>query len=241
MEETVQHVQMPHKLGERLNNQKLLPVDKLVYVYMRKYADKDGVTFVSIEHLAAECRLNQRTVSASLNRLLSCEELYLMADKIGRSKAYKFNMDSDKFEMFSFDCLNELSGDYSTNEKCVIIGIHEFEFKRQTYGIITYDLEDLALKVNMSIPVLKKTIKSLEAKGVMITKRIPGQTGLVRQVDYKKIFQDILYTKKKVDEHDIEINELKEQNAQFQEQIEYLNNELKYLRQKVQSQHSFSF
>lgn len=210
MKNKVQHVKMPHALGERLNQKKLLPVDKLVYVYMRKYADKDGITFVSVEHLAIECKLNPRTVSASITRLLECQELFLMEEKIGRSKCYKFNLSSDKFEMFSFECLSELCSDYTTNEKCVIIGIHEFEFKRQTYGIITYSLEDLASKVNMSVPVLKKTIKSLESKGVMLAKRIPGQSGIVRQVDYKKIFQDILYTKQKVDEHDIEIKGLKE-------------------------------
>lgn len=236
----IQHVKMPHKLGERYDK-RLLPVDKLVYVYMRKYADKEGNTFVSIETLATECGVNPRTVSSSITRLLSAQELYLQEDKIGRSKKYKFNMSSERFEMFSFQCLEELKANYTVNEKCVIIGIHELEFKRKEYGILTYSLPELAEKINMSVSTLKRTLKSLEEKGAMLTKRLPGQQGLVRQVDYKKIFQDILYTKKKVEEHDIEINELKEQNAQFQEQIEYLNNELKYLRQKVQNQHSFSF
>ena len=112
--------------------------------------------------------------------------------------------------MFSFECLKELQDNYTVNEKCVIIGIHELEFKRETYGFINYSLQELADKINMSLRTLQRTLKSLEEKGVMFTKKLPGRQGLVRHVDYKKIFQDILYTKEKVEEHDKDISNLKE-------------------------------
>lgn len=239
----IQHVQMPHQLGERLNKEKLLPVDKLVYVYMRKYADKEGITFVSIEKLATECGVNPRTVSNSILRLLKAQELYLLEDKIGRSKKYQFNMSSERFEMFSFECLEELKANYTVNEKCVIIGIHELEFKKKTYGIITYNLSELSDKINMSLSTLKRTLKSLEDKGAMITKNIPGQNGIIRQVDYKKIFQDILYTKEKVQEHDIEINSLKEELAIVREELRNARKEQEYLKKQLEDKNpkSFSF
>ena len=49
---------MPHQLGTFNKDIKLMPVDKLVYVYMRSHMDKDNMTFVSIDTLASECELN---------------------------------------------------------------------------------------------------------------------------------------------------------------------------------------
>lgn len=208
----VQHVKMPHKMGIVEEKHTLQPVDKLVYVYMRKYADKEGKTHISLERLSKECNLNRRTVASSITRLIKCQELTLMAQSDGKGKAreYKFNLQSKNFEMFSFECLKELQAiedgkpKYSTSEKCVIIGLHELEFNRKEYGFVTYKLMELAEKINMSLPTLKRTIKSLEDKGVMETKKQDGQ--LIRKVDYTKIFQDILYTKEKVEEHENKIN-----------------------------------
>ena len=52
------HIQMPHRLGTFNKDVKLMPVDKLVYVYMRSHMDKNHITFVSIDTLASECELN---------------------------------------------------------------------------------------------------------------------------------------------------------------------------------------
>ena len=37
---------------------KLKPVDKLVYVYLRSFANKEGETFVSIDTLSSKCELS---------------------------------------------------------------------------------------------------------------------------------------------------------------------------------------
>lgn len=217
----VQHVQMPHELGTRnVKEIRLMPVDKLVYVYMRKHADSQGYTYVSVSTLSEECGINRRTVVNSINRLLLTQELYLDVSTTTkyRSKHYRFNMNSKHFEMFSYECLKELQDNYSVNEKCVIIGIHELEFKRETYGFINYSLQELSEKINMSLSTLKRTIKSLENKGVILPKKSHGQQGIVRQVDYKKIFQDILYTKEKVDEHDDRIKKLEEKVLYLEEE-----------------------
>ena len=61
-------------------------------------------------------------------------------------------------------------------------------------------------------------MKSLENKGVILPKKLHSQQGIVRQVDYKKIFQDILYTKEKVDEHDDRIKKLEEKVLYLEEE-----------------------
>ena len=84
------------------------------------------------------------------------------------------------------------------------------EFIKEQRKLKCLTQKELADKINMSLRTLQRTLKSLEYKGVMFTRKIPGQHGLVRHVDYKKIFQDILYTKEKVEEHDKDISNLKE-------------------------------
>lgn len=231
----IQHVQLPHELGTRnVKEVKLLPVDKLVYVYMRKHANEEGSTFASVSLLAQECGINRRTVMGAIERLLQTQELYLdiSSDSPGRSKRYKFNMQSEHFEMFSFECLKELQDNYSVNEKCVLIGIHELEFKKETYGCINYSLQELATKINMSLATLKRTIKSLEDKGVMLAKKIPGKQGVVRHVDYKKIFQDILYTKEKVEQHDNQIKDINERLDSLQEKFDYMVQDRDFYKNK---------
>lgn len=49
---------MPHELGFMNKSITLKPVDKLVYVYLRSYANKDLQTFVSIDTLAEKCELS---------------------------------------------------------------------------------------------------------------------------------------------------------------------------------------
>lgn len=54
----MKHTQFPHQLGKTLLPEKLLPVDKLVYVYLRSHTNSEGITFVSVDTLALECVLN---------------------------------------------------------------------------------------------------------------------------------------------------------------------------------------
>lgn len=49
---------MPHELGLMNKSIILKPVDKLVYVYLRSYANKDLITFVSMDTLAERCELS---------------------------------------------------------------------------------------------------------------------------------------------------------------------------------------
>lgn len=164
---------MPHQLGMYNKDVKLVPVDKLVYVYMRSHINKDAQTFVSAETLAMECELDRRTVSKSIARLLEAQEIYLVEDKSGRrSKTYQFNRDSRHFEMFSQECLDFLKKEkYTTNEKCVLICLHEFSYKTQNYGELSDTLEEISKNILMPIATLKRTMKTLSDRGVIEYKR----------------------------------------------------------------------
>ena len=100
---------------------------------------------------------------------MEAQEIYLIEDKSGRrSKIYKFNKDSRHFEMFSQECLDFLKKEkYTTNEKCVLICLHEFSYKTQNYGELNDTLEEISHNISMPIATLKRTMKTLSDRGVI--------------------------------------------------------------------------
>lgn len=177
------HTQMPHELGFQNKTIKLKPVDKLVYVYLRSFANKEGETFVSIDTIASKCELSWKTVSDSITRLLQAQELLLVAKDNGcRSRTYKIAKDDRHFEMFSQEFLDHLENqDYTISEKCVLICLHEHSYKTQNYGELHDSLEIMATKINMSLRTFKMAMSSLRNKGI-ITQQHNHENKLVRRV-----------------------------------------------------------
>ena len=225
------HIQMPHRLGTFNKDVKLMPVDKLVYVYMRSHMDKNHITFVSIDTLASECELNWKTVSKSIARLLEAQEIYLIEDKSGRrSKIYKFNKDSRHFEMFSQECLDFLKKEkYTTNEKCVLICLHEFSYKTQNYGELNDSLEEISHNISMPIATLKRTMKTLSDRGVIeYTKNANNQP--VRHIQWDKIMMQMIY---QVQENTKDICEIKEENKKINTELKEAKETIKELKEQI--------
>jgi hypothetical protein len=178
------HTQMPHELGCQNKDIKLKPVDKLVYVYLRSFANKDGETFVSIDTLSDKCELSWKTVSDSVLRLLEAQEILLVAKDSGcRSRTYKIAKDERHFEMFSQEFLDHLGNkQYTISEKCVLICLHEYSYKTQTYGELHDTLNVMAEKINMPIRTFKLAMSSLKKKGV-IKDEYNHENQLVRRVE----------------------------------------------------------
>ena len=176
------HTQMPHELGCNSNIQ-LKPVDKLVYVYLRSYANKDGETFVSIDTLAEQCELSWKTVSESITRLLQAKELTLVTEDSGRRcKTYKIVKDDRHFEMFSQEFLDHLKNqNFTISEKCVLICLHEYSYKTNTYGELQESLDVMSSKINMPERSFKRAMVSLKNKNI-ITQTFNHQNKLVRRV-----------------------------------------------------------
>ena len=225
------HIQMPHQLGMFNQDVKLIPVDKLVYVYMRSHIDKDAKTFVSIDTLAEECELNWRTVSKSIARLLEAQEIYLVEDKSGRrSKTYQFNKDSRHFEMFSQECLDALKKEkYSTNEKCVIICLHEFSYKTQNYGELHDSLDEISKNILMPISTLKRTMKSLTDRGILQNTH-NNKHEPVRRIQWDKLMMEMIY---QVKENTEDIRQIKEENKLLKSQLKDTNEQVKELTKTV--------
>lgn len=178
------HTQMPHELGLMNKSVTLKPVDKLVYVYLRSYADKDLITFVSMDTLAERCELSWKTVSDSITRLLQAQELLLVADDSGRRcRTYKITKDERHFEMFSQDFLDHLKEqDFTISEKCVLICLHEHSYKTQNYGELKGTLQQMADNINMPLRTFKLAVSSLKKKGV-IKDEYNHEHQLVRRVE----------------------------------------------------------
>lgn len=177
------HTQMPHELGFLNNQIKLKPVDKLVYVYLRSYSQNNGHVKISIDTLAAKCELSWRTVSESLTRLMQAQEISIILNDNGsRCKTYKIEKDDRHFEMFSQEFLDHLEKNkYTISEKCVLICLHEYSYKTESYGELHDTLDVMANKINMSIRTFKLAMSSLKKKGV-IKQEINHNHQLVRRV-----------------------------------------------------------
>lgn len=221
------HTQLPHELGIN-SNTNLKPVDKVVYVYMKSFTNKDGYTYVSIDKLADECELNWRTVSDSVARLQDANEIKIVTDenkvaKGSRSKTYQILNYDRKFEKISQECLDYLkNGNFSTNEKCVIICTHEYSWKFEEYGELTDTLDELAEKIHMPVRTFKRTISDLMKRGIIL-KTYNNKNQLVRRVQWDKIMMQMIYQVKKNTE---DIEKLKQKN-------EFLENKIAELEEKI--------
>lgn len=218
------HTQMPHELG--MNKGILLkPVDKLVYVYLRSYADKNLQTFVSMDTLAERCELSWKTVSDSIVRLLEAQELFLVSEDSGRRcRTYKIAKDERHFEMFSQDFLDHLKEqDFTISEKCVLICLHEHSYKTQNYGELKGTLTQMANSINMPEKSFKRAMLSLKKKGV-IKDEYNQENQLVRRVEWKKIMMDMLYQVKQNTE---DIVTIKQELSNTKTELDEVRKELK--------------
>ena len=210
---------MPHCLGKAVDDIKIEPVDKLVYVYMRSHINANNIVKISLDYLAEECEIDRRTVAKSITRLLGTQEISLLSDNNGKkARSYKFNKDSRHFEMFSQECLEHLkNNEYSVSEKCLLICIHEYTYKTSHHGDLNDTLEDISKKINMSLSTLKRAMKSLIEKGVIDP--IKQNNQIIRRIEWKKIMMDTIYQVKKNTE---DIEDLKQENRELRNEINQL-------------------
>ena len=71
--------------------------------------------------------------------------------------------------------------DYTISEKCVLICLHEYSYKTQTYGELQDTLNIMAEKINMPIRTFKSAMQSLRKKGV-VEDKYNHENKLVRRV-----------------------------------------------------------
>lgn len=171
MEQSKQHVQLPVE-----ENSELDPRDRLVYVCIRRFADRDLKCFPSLGEISRLSGATIPTVRKIIQKLVDLDYIYRY--KQGRYYCYKFN-ELKSFEPFSYEFLDKK--DLSFQEKAYIIAAQQYMFKDEVgIGKICYTNSDLARKINSSSSTISRLNKSLVRKGylgLVKTRAIDKTTG----------------------------------------------------------------
>lgn len=158
--------------------------DLVIYAYLKKhYNAATRESFPSLDLLAEESGISKPTVVKCLARLEAAN--YITIKKVKRCNHYTFS-DIKKFEIYSFDFLEDSS--LSTSDKAYIICMQPHMFKDSNLGIgkVTYSELDIAKQLNIDLRTLRKYENRLQQGDRPIMSLIPSKkkdpvTGLVIQ------------------------------------------------------------
>ena len=158
--------------------------DLVIYAYLKKhYNAVTKESFPSLDLLAEESGISKPTVVKCLARLEAAN--YITIKKVKRCNHYTFS-DIKKFEIYSFDFLEDSS--LSTSDKAYIICMQPHMFKDSNLGIgkVTYSELDIAKQLNIDLRTLRKYENRLQQGDRPIMSLIPSKkkdpvTGLVIQ------------------------------------------------------------
>ena len=178
MEKNKQFVQVPNL---DLKEKGLEMKDLVVYAYLRKhYNNTTKDAFPSFSLLVEESGISKPTIMRAVDRLEAAGYIEVKKDK--KVNHYKFS-DINKFEIYSFDFLDDQS--LSVNDKAYIVCMQPHMFKNSELGIgkVTYSELDIAKMLNIDLRTLRKYEQHLQQgdKPVMSlvpTKKKDPQTGL---------------------------------------------------------------
>lgn len=179
--ENKQFVKVPNI---NLKEQGLEMKDLVVYAYLKKhYNHITKEAFPSFSLLAEESGISKPTVMRCVDRLEAAG--YISITKQQKVNHYTFS-DVNKFEIYSFDFLDDKS--LSVSDKAYIICMQPHMFKDSNLGIgkVTYSELDIAKTLNIDLRTLKKYESHLldGDKPVMTlvpTKKKDPETGLAIQ------------------------------------------------------------
>lgn len=241
--DSVRYVKYKHNMNNKKdleNEDKCINfVDRAVYVYLRKFMNKDTyTTFVSLDKISRDFGLTRPTVTKSIEKLI--DQGHLLKEKRGRGYEYYFtDRNPKKFEMISYELLNK---DISPKLKAFCISMQEYMTNKETgIGICKYNPSEMSKNLGMSYNSYKKYIGECKKWG-LISGDFNSFIDLKDkplEFNLEKLGQAILFVNKKVDKtvEDLEIvkevvEQLRENSAQQKEKIEQLNAEVKELKKE---------
>lgn len=218
-EKVPQHIRVPNDMCKQSN---LDPTDVYVYSYLKTYMNKDTYeAFPSMETIAKDAGISKPTVNKAIKHLVANGDITVR--KEGRRNIYKFNPLSKNFEMFTYKFMRDV--DLTTQQRIyIILTLYKDE---EGYGKMTYSDSELAEQIGLSA-----TNKELENKGVLQIldtgkkDEISGCPIQLKLFDLTKIAQDVLFIKKKLEEHDEKI----EENSRT---IKILSNKIEEMQQEI--------
>ena len=183
MEKNVnQFVIYPHD-GNNQNVSNLTPQDKLIYLAIRRYMNKDNMeAFPSYARLTQDIGASSKTLKKCIDNLVS--EGYITTFKRGRSIVYKFN-NKKQFEPFSYEFLDNKNLSFTEKSYIVASQQHMFKDKYSEEGIIVYQNKELAKLINMSESTISRCNHSLKEKNYLGDRPINSkQLELKTQIHY---------------------------------------------------------
>jgi DNA-binding MarR family transcriptional regulator len=209
----------------------LTPKDKLIYVAIRRYMDKNSMeAFVSYAKITQDTGAAANTIKNCVDNLV--KEKYLSTRKVGRKIYYLFN-NKKKFEPYSYDFLDRK--DLTFTEKSYLIASQQYMFKDDIseQGKISYTNKELSNLIKMPESTISKTNRSLESKGLLEGANLPTKTFNLRDLDQVFIWK-FKEQDEKIQENTDRIEELEKQVREISKINSKLLEENKKLKAQTQ-------
>lgn len=217
-----QYVIYPHE-PESDKTLELTPQDKLVYIAIRRYMDRNTMTsFPSYAKITADIGAAQKTIKKCVDNLVAAG--YLETRKEGRKIIYKFN-NKKKFEPFSYDFLDK--PDLTFTEKSYIVASQQYMFKdeKTQEGKIEFSNKELSKLIKMPEATISKCNRTLEAKGYL-----EGASDFTKRFQLRELDQLIIW---KLQDHEDRIQQNTNDIAKITKRLEQLEAENKELKSKL--------
>lgn len=218
------HIRVPNDMCKQNN---LDPTDVYVYSYLKTYMNGETYeAFPSMETLAKDAGISKTTVNKAIKHLIANGDITVR--KEGRKNIYKFNPLSKNFEMFTYKFMRDV--DLTTQQRIYIILTQQHMYKdEEGFGKMAYSDLELSEQIGLSATTIHRRNKELENKGIIDTGKKDEVSGCPIQLklfDLTKIAQDVLFIKKKLEEHDEKI----EENSKT---IKILSNKLEEMQKEI--------
>lgn len=216
LQKSKQFVVYPHPANNEPQPD-LDPKDKLVYIAIRRYMNKNTMeAFPSYAKITEDIGAAAVTIKKCVDHLI--EQGYLSTYKRGRSIVYKFN-NKKFFEPYSFDFLDKK--DLTFTEKAYIVATQQYMIKDNDEGKISYTNKELSELIQMPQSTISRVNHSLQDKGYL-----NGASEITKKFQLRKLDQLFIWKFKQQDERITKVEnalyEVLEQNKQLKKKIELL-------------------
>jgi len=193
--------------------------------------------FPSQDTIKRDTGLSKPTIKSCLERLEELGEISRF--RKGRSYIYKFNPQSEHFEMYSFDFLKDQ--DLTSEQRAFLIIAQRHMFKDvEGIGRIALSDEELADKTHLSEKSVYRRNLELKNKGILTnvpTRDSEGNEVWLKVYDLGKIHQEFITIKNQVLENTEDITKLKEENVQLKQGYTQIKKVVKALLEKEENKH----
>ena len=242
--ETLQHVQVPNM---DLKADGLDIIDPFVYASIKRFMNNETkIAFPSVNTLIRITGLSRPTLTKSINRLSDSGYITIIRE-YGKANQYLFN-EYKKFECFSYDFLD--MPELSAMEKAYLVIAQPHMIDKDEIsqtGKIHYDQQTFANLMGISLPTLRKIEKHLQelhilkmestdqkelmlvnatyipSTGFNLYDRVYSFPAFCNELVFKIQEHDV-----KLDKHEAEIHQLKEENLRIRQELEALKSALTY-------------